>query len=158
MSRAPEPGPNGPVPQESIPRPALLALRTTTTSLAVLTLAQATFAGSFLSGRYEMLMVHRTNALVIAAVSLGQTALGVLIRGSGYGPNRLIWVPALVAAAVIGQTWLGFARVLGVHVTLGVLIVSGVLGVARWSWRTPLPPRTGHGRQTGAGESAGVAS
>lgn len=158
MSGTLEPRAQGSAPQGSTPRLPLLALRTTTTSLAVLTLAQATFAGSFLGGRYEMLTVHRTNALVIAAVALGQAVLGVLIRGSGYGPNWLIWVPALVAAAVVGQTGLGFARVLGVHVTLGVLIVSGVLAVARWSWLTPLPPRTGHARGTGADGRAGVAS
>ncbi|MFJ9690646.1 hypothetical protein [Kitasatospora sp. NPDC101183] len=142
-------------PQRPVPRGALLALRATSTLLAVLTLAQATFAGSFLTGRYEMLMVHSTNAMVLAALALGQFLFGAALRLLGYGPLWLVVRPLLVAVAIGAQIALGFSRVLGVHVTLGVAISISVAFLSTAVWQTPLPPRADRARNV---EPAGAAS
>jgi hypothetical protein len=53
-------------------------LRTVTTALAVDIFLQSVFAGRFLSGDYPQLRVHRTNAIVVAAVAVVLVVAAVL--------------------------------------------------------------------------------
>ncbi|MFE7594428.1 hypothetical protein ACFU6K_33990 [Kitasatospora sp. NPDC057512] len=128
-------------PAAPAPRWPLILLRTSTTLLALLALLQVMLAGSFLNGTYDSLKDHEGNAMVLATVVVLQLAVAVAVRWPGRGPLRPLWTTALLTAAVIGQITAGYARALGVHVTLGVLLVSGVLFGLVGAWRLPLPAR-----------------
>ncbi|GAB7188179.1 hypothetical protein ATKI12_8010 [Kitasatospora sp. Ki12] len=123
------------------PRWPLVLLRTTATALALLALLQVMLAGSFLNGTYESLKDHEGNAMTLATVVVLQLAVAVAVRWPGRGPLWPLWTTLLLAVAVTGQIAAGYARSLGLHVTLGVLLVSGILFVLAGAWRLPLPVR-----------------
>jgi hypothetical protein len=110
--------------------------RISITAAAVLLLDQAVFAGQFLSGELGALHLHRENATVAGVVVLVAAVTAIPLRWPGGGP---VW-PAVACFALFAlvavQIMLGFARVLTLHIPLGVLIISGALALAAWSWRT----------------------
>jgi len=124
-----------------IPRWPYLLFRGTTACLGILSVAQAAFAGSFLSGHYDVLMAHLVTAMVMVAVAVVQAVTTVFLRRAG-GPRSVLLVGLLFPLIVAGQGGLGMERVLSLHVPLGVFLVVGLLRLAAWAWRTPLPART----------------
>jgi hypothetical protein len=114
--------------------------RGTTASLGILSVAQATLAGSFLSGHYDVLMMHLMTAMVMVAVAVVQAVIAVFLRRAG-APRSVLLVALLFPLLLAGQAGLGMGRVLALHVPLGVLLVVGLLRLAAWAWRTPLPAR-----------------
>ena len=118
------------------PRP-VFAL--TSTVSAVMIFDQAVFAGQFLSGSYDALHVHRENATYAGISVLVSVVAAVLIRRPGGGP----WWPAIAGLGLFGlialQIALGFARVITVHVPLGVVIILGATALAVVSWRLAWP-------------------
>ncbi|MEV7602549.1 hypothetical protein AB0O91_34770 [Kitasatospora sp. NPDC089797] len=123
------------------PRWPLILLRVTATTLALLAVLQTMLAGSFLNGTYDSLKDHEGTAMTLATVVVAQLVVAALVRRPGRGPLWPLWTTALLTVAVIGQIGAGYARALGVHVTLGVLLVSGVLFGLVGAWRLPLPAR-----------------
>jgi hypothetical protein len=55
----------------------------------------------------------------------------------GGGPGWPLAVSAVLFAAVAVQIMLGYARVLALHVPLGVLIIVGIVELFMWAWRAP---------------------
>lgn len=115
------------------PRLSLWFLRVVTTVHLVLVLAQPVLAGLFLTGDVDAITMHGTIGSALAAVSLvliGLTLVYVLRRG------RLWVLPVTIALflAVGLQIGLGFARVLQIHVPLGVAIVTASALLAVWVW------------------------
>ncbi|MFD0402703.1 hypothetical protein ACFVHI_32025 [Kitasatospora sp. NPDC127121] len=131
-------------PAAAAPRWPLILLRITATTLAVLALLQVMLAGSFLNGTYESLKDHEGNAMTLATVVLCQLAAAALVRRPGRGPLWPLWTTAVLTVAVVGQIAAGYARSISVHVTLGALLVSGVLFGLVGAWRLPLPARADH--------------
>ncbi|MEV7802178.1 hypothetical protein AB0O28_04435 [Microbispora sp. NPDC088329] len=134
-------------------RPYLLC-RGTTAGLGALGVAQAVSAGSFLSGHYDAVTVHATTAMVMVAVAVVQAAGVVVLRRAG-GPRSVLLLGLAFPLILGGLTGLGMGRVLTLHVPLGVLAVVGLLRLAAWVWRTPLPARVqaaapAHDRPVGA--------
>lgn len=123
-----------------VPRWPYLLCRGTTASLGLLGVAQAAFAGSFLSGHYDVLRVHLVAAMVMVAVAVVQAVAVVFLRRAG-GPRPVMLLGLAFPVILAGQGGLGMGRVLGLHVPLGVLAVVGLLRLAAWVWRTPLPAR-----------------
>ncbi|MER7583626.1 hypothetical protein [Kitasatospora sp. NPDC097691] len=121
----------------------LILLRTTATALALLALLQVMLAGSFLNGTYDSLKDHEGNAMMLGTVVVLQLAVAAAVRWPGRGPLWPLWTTLLLTVAVIGQISAGYARALGLHVTLGVLLVSGILFGLVGAWRLPLPARAG---------------
>ncbi|MBP2707807.1 hypothetical protein JOL79_28905 [Microbispora sp. RL4-1S] len=117
-----------------------LLCRGTTAGLGALGVAQAVFAGSFLGGHYDALRVHSTTALVMVAVAVVQAAGVVVMRRAG-GPWSVLLFGLAFPVILGGLTGLGMGRVLTLHVPLGVLAVVGLLRLAAWVWRTPVPAR-----------------
>jgi hypothetical protein len=102
---------------------------------AVLLFDQAVFAGQFLSGSYPSLATHRENA-TYAGIAVVVAALAAIpIRWPGKGP----WWPMAVTFALFGliaaQIVLGFARVLAIHIPLGVSIIVLAVLLVVWAWR-----------------------
>ncbi len=139
--RSSAPSPAGP-PAVRLPR---LLLRATATGAGVLGLAQAALAGSFLNGHYEALLAHETTATALGGLLLLQLPVAALVRrGGGAAGVRGPWWPlgaaVLLLAAFGAQSGTGYERAVGVHVTLGVLLVSGLLFGLVGAWRLPLAP------------------
>jgi hypothetical protein len=115
--------------------------RISITAGVVLLADQAVFAGQFLSGSFVALHLHRENATVAGIVVFVAAVAAVPLRWPGGGP----WWPAVAClvllALVAAQIALGFARVLTVHIPLGVLIIAGAGWLAVWSWRAPTSER-----------------
>jgi hypothetical protein len=115
------------------------ALRAVTTVHAATLFTQAVLAGRFLSGDYDMLTAHAVNANVIVAVGLVQVVVAVLYWRPGRGPGWPAAVSAVLLVAEAGQAVLGYQRSLGVHVPLGVTLITAGLLLLVQVWR-PLPP------------------
>ncbi|MFJ3216684.1 hypothetical protein ACIPLC_12270 [Kitasatospora sp. NPDC086801] len=128
-------------PAAAAPRWPLILLRISATTLALLALLQVMLAGSFLNGTYESLKDHEGNAMTLATVVVCQLVVAALVRRPGRGPLWPLWTTTGLTAAVIGQIAAGYARSISAHVTLGVLLVSGVLFGLVGVWRLPLPAR-----------------
>jgi hypothetical protein len=117
----------------------LVALRVLATLHAAVAVTQPVSIGQYLSGGYGWLGVHGGGAggllltgLLLAAASIGYTVTGGRIWVALVGP--LLWLAEGV------QDGLGYARVLAVHIPLGVLIVAAALLLAVWVW-TPAAGR-----------------
>ncbi|MEU7875638.1 hypothetical protein [Dactylosporangium sp. NPDC049140] len=109
--------------------------RVAMSTAAVMLFDQAVFAGQFLAGTFGALPTHRANATYSGIAVLVAAAAGVLVRWPGRGP---LW-PALACLGLFGlialQIVVGFARMLTVHVPLGVSIIGLAAALAVWSWR-----------------------
>jgi hypothetical protein len=124
------PAPVGQPPARA-PRASLWVLRVVAVLVTLLVLLQPLFAGLYLSGSYDMLRGHEVNALVLSLVGLGQLVAAIVFwarRGRGW--------PALLALVLVVaeqvQTGFGYARLLGVHIPLGVAIVVGQVLLTAW--------------------------
>jgi hypothetical protein len=128
-----------PAETERRPRVTLWLLRITATLNLVLVLMQPVLAGLFLSGDVDAIDVHATVANTVAFVAMGHVGVGV-----AYVAARGRWwvLIALIAllAAIVGQAFAGYARVLELHIPLGVAIVTGAVLLAIWVW-TPAAAR-----------------
>jgi hypothetical protein len=112
-------------------------LRVTSSLSALLLFDQAVFAGQFLSGTFPALQTHRDNATYAGLAMLATAAGAALLRWPGRGP---LWplLACLGLFALIGaQIAIGFARLLVLHIPLGVLIIVGAVALSAWSWRFP---------------------
>jgi hypothetical protein len=110
-------------------------LRISATVAAVLLFDQAVYAGQFLSGTFAALQTHRDNATYAGLAVLATGICAVLLRWPGRGPLWPIFA-CLIQFGLVGlQIALGFARVLTLHIPLGVLIVLGWIHLTVWSWR-----------------------
>lgn len=123
MDRAPE------------PRWPRWIFRIASTVAAVMLFDQAVFAGQFLDGTYGSLHVHRENATFAGIAVLISAVAAVLLRWPGRGP----WWPILACVGVFGlvalQIVLGFARLISLHVPLGVTTILLAAALAVWAWR-----------------------
>lgn len=117
------------------PRWPYLVFRITSLVSAVMLFDQAVFAGQFLSGSYDALALHRDNATYAGISVLVSAVAAVLVRWPGRGP----WWPIAGSAGIFGmvalQIVLGFARVLGAHVPLGVATILLAVALTVRAWR-----------------------
>jgi hypothetical protein len=121
---------------------AQLVFRGAASAAAVLACAQPVLAGGFLQGHYSLLAAHRNAAMILAGAILLSLLAAVLVWRPGRGPGSL---PALCGVTLLlcgGQIGLGFARVLIIHIPLGIAVLALVVWIAVIGWRTPLPGRS----------------
>ena len=125
--------------------PAARPLRVAVLLHAALILAQAAFAGQFLGGDAAWVRVHEANAGIIQLTAFVQLILAILVWRPGRGPG---W-PALASLALLLaeelQMGFGYARLLGLHVPLGVAIfgttVAMLVGTRRLTRAEEPEPR-----------------
>jgi uncharacterized membrane protein YfcA len=117
------------------PRWPLWLFRVVVTVEAVLAFDQAVFAGQFISGDYGALNTHAANASVVGVVLLVEAVAALLLWRRGRGPG---W-PALAALGLFlltgAQIGMGYARILAVHIPLGVTIIALDVLMLVWCWR-----------------------
>jgi hypothetical protein len=122
-------------PPAQVSAPIRWTFRTVITLHALAAIGQAVLAGRFLSGDYEMLRLHFLNSQAVGGLAIAQVVAGVVYWRRGGGPA---W-PALASFALLAlepfQIAAGIKRVIGIHVPLGVLIVSATVVFAVWAWR-----------------------
>ena len=116
--------------------PRVLA-RAITAALAVLAVAQAVFAGSFLGGHYDALMLHAVGAKASVVLSVVQVIVLWFVSRTG-GPRWLVAVGALVTVLLVAEFASGDLRLTGLHVPLGVLLIAAILQLTASTWRLPL--------------------
>ncbi|HEX5114656.1 MAG TPA: hypothetical protein VFW65_05610 [Pseudonocardiaceae bacterium] len=115
--------------------------RLVVTTATVLLIGQPIYAGQFLSGTFGALHTHRENATAAGIAVLVAALAAIPIRWPGRGP---LW-PLLTSVGLFGlialQIVVGFARLLTVHIPLGVAIIvlAVLLTIWAWRWHEPLP-------------------
>ena len=125
----------------------LWLLRAVVTLFLLAVLAQPVLAGLYLSGEFDALAVHAAIAGVV--ILLAMVLVGAALLFWTVGRGRFWPLPVAVAAFLAAgfQTGFGYARQLGLHIPLGVLIVTAavLLAVAVWrpSMRRPRRPLWG---------------
>jgi hypothetical protein len=114
--------------------PVYLPFRVAVSVTAVLLFNQAVFAGQFLSGTFEALATHASNANIAALAMLATVVTAGLIKMEG-GP---LW-PTLASiglALLVGvEMVLGLARVIWLHIPTGVALIALTALLVRWAWR-----------------------
>lgn len=116
------------------PRITLWLLRVLVTVHMLAVCIQPVLAGLYLSGDFDALALHATNASILTSLSLLQLIGAVLFWLAGRGR----WWPALCAVVLFVaetlQIGYGYSRVLYLHIPLGVVIVCGsvLLTIGIW--------------------------
>jgi len=125
--------PSPPPPPTRRPRATLWLLRLTLTIHAVCVLAQPILAGRYLDGDYDAIGAHGLNGSVLPASGMvvGAAALAFWFAG-GAGWPLLAFAGLWLAEGL--QIGMGYARILAIHLPLGVAIVVVALWLAAWSW------------------------
>lgn len=121
----------------------LWVLRIAVTVQLLLVALQPVLAGSYLSGDFDALGLHGTNAGFVMLAGLLLLVCALVYWRAGRGPG---WVPAVAAglwAVEVLQTGFGYARLIGLHIPLGVTVVTGAVLLTVWAWR----PGARHARQ-----------
>ena len=133
--------PHAPVATSPVPPPvpgwAVWTLRALTTLVTALILVQPVLAGLFVTGDVGMLEMHSMTASILVAVIFLQLVAAILVWRPGRGPA---WPAGACAALFVTaelQSGMGYARLVAVHIPLGVLLfgLSVALLVAVWSPR-----------------------
>lgn len=97
-------------------------------------LAQAGLAGGFVTGEVALLDLHSINGNALFGTSAVLVAAAVLVVRPGHGP----WWPIVVSAALwllmTAQAVLGYARMVGLHIPVGVALMGLVSGLTWWGF------------------------
>lgn len=109
-----------------------------------LALSQPLTIGSYLDGVFSMVQVHGVLGSMLFLITMVAVvvAIGYAIAG---GRVWVVPVLGLITFIEMIQVGMGYARMLGIHVPLGVATVVAAVLVAWWSW-TP-GARQGRPRQ-----------
>jgi hypothetical protein len=96
-------------------------------------LLQAALAGGFITGQVSLLGLHSANGITLF-VTTGLLVVGsILVVRPGRGP----WWPIVFTTAlwflIAVQDWFGFARLIGLHIPIGVALMGLISGLAWWS-------------------------
>ncbi|MPY98712.1 MAG: hypothetical protein GEU97_12095 [Actinophytocola sp.] len=113
----------------------LLALRATVALSTACVLAQPVLAGGYLSGRFDFLGYHETNADIISTVLLVQAIAATAYLVGGRGSAVPLLITGVQFFATFVQLGMGYSRQLAVHIPLGVLLVILALHVCVWVFR-----------------------
>ncbi|HEY5822052.1 MAG TPA: hypothetical protein VIT20_08755 [Propionibacteriaceae bacterium] len=124
------------VPRRRLFRIALGCFRLLATLHALIALTQPLSIGNYLSGLYPWLRVHELVAIVVLLFGLLTGVASIAYALSG-GRVWVVPVCALFFFAEGTQIGMGHARILAVHIPLGVLIICTALLIAVWSWTRP---------------------
>jgi hypothetical protein len=121
------------------PRPVpLVLMRIVVTVHALAVFAQPVLAGQFLDGNAGMVKVHGGVAVLIELLGMIQIPVAVLLWRPGRGPLWPAGLSVVLFFVESMQVGFGYARMLALHVPLGVTIVGVMLLLLIWVWRPRL--------------------
>ncbi|GLY94271.1 hypothetical protein [Actinoplanes sp. NBRC 103695] len=108
-------------------------LRAVSVLVLIQVLLQAALAGGFVTGQVSLLGLHSANGTLLFLTS-GLLVVGaVLLVRPGRGP----WWPIVVATSVwlliTFQAGIGFARLIGLHIPIGVALMGLISGFTWWA-------------------------
>ncbi|MEV4413149.1 hypothetical protein [Catellatospora sp. NPDC049609] len=145
-SMPPVPGSAGSMP---VPGWAVWSLRGSASVVTALVLAQPVLAGLFVTGDVGMLEMHSMTASILVAVIFLQVVAAIVVWRPGRGPAWPIGASTALFVVAELQSGMGYARLVAVHIPLGVLLfgLSVALLIAVWSprvrrRRTPRTPES----------------
>jgi len=120
-------------PRTRRPRVTLWLFRLSLTLHTVCVVAQPILAGRYLDGDYDALSVHSLNGSILPASGMvvGAAALTYWLAG-GVGWPLLAYAGLWLAEGF--QIGMGYARLLSLHIPLGVTIVALALWLTVWVW------------------------
>ncbi|MGK3206664.1 hypothetical protein [Amycolatopsis sp. MEPSY49] len=101
---------------------------------AIAIFGQPVFAGSYLTGDYAMLALHRFGADLVFSIGLAQLVATALLWWRG-GPRWPFWASLLLLAGETAQYFAGLAGALDLHIPLGVALVTLAVVVLIAIWR-----------------------
>ncbi|MGH3924865.1 MAG: hypothetical protein ACRDSN_24950 [Pseudonocardiaceae bacterium] len=114
------------------PRLTLWLLRALALLLLPAVLTQPVLAGLYLSGEWDALGLHSAVAVLVAALSFFLLISSLLYWLGGRGRGRVVLAGALLFVAVVMQAGFGYARQLGLHIPLGVGVVTAAVLFTIW--------------------------
>jgi hypothetical protein len=82
-----------------------------------------------------MLGIHRGNGISVAIIGYAQLLVALLYWRPGRGPGWPVPLALGLSAAETLQIYLGFNRIIGVHVPLGVTIIATAALLTASVWR-----------------------
>jgi hypothetical protein len=134
------------------PRWPIVAVRALSVVVLLQVLVQAALAGGFVTGDVGLLDLHSVNGILLVLTTAALLPAAVLLLRPGRGPWWPIAFSVVLWWLVAVQVGFGFARQVGLHIPLGVTIMSLVSGFTWWSflYRGPGLPR-GRAEDRGAG-------
>lgn len=115
----------------------LWPLRVTSTLAATVYLFQAVSAGQFLDGDYGFLRIHQLGTTVADILMFAALVAAACLRWLAHG--RLTPFLAVLGAVLVsqGQAATGAARLVWLHVPLGVVLIGLVWAIAWSAWASP---------------------
>ncbi len=144
---APAPTAPGPV---TGPRITLVVLRIVVVLTTLLVLAQPFLAGAYLQGQFDALGLHELNANAISGLALIQVFAALAYWRIGRGAAAPVFAAVALLVLLIVQLSMGYARLMVVHIPLGVAIVGFAVTMIGRVFdkqasigRPPRAPRTG---------------
>jgi hypothetical protein len=148
---SPPEAPAAPTPAGQVPGWAVWSLRVIALGVAVLVFGQPVLAGLFVTGDVGMLRLHSTSAGFITTLAFLQFAAAILVWRPGRGPSWPIWASLAFFLAAEVQAALGYARVVGLHIPLGVLLFGFAVVMVIATWSPKLQVRRSRPRRRGTG-------
>lgn len=103
--------------------------------------SQPVLVGGYLDGNFALLAVHRLMGTLLVPVAILVAAAALLHIGLGRARLGLL---GAVVALFLGsglQIGFGYAHQLGLHIPVGIFLVTSGVVLAIWSW-TPRARRT----------------
>lgn len=113
----------------------LWLLRTLSLLLLLAVLAQPVLAGIYLSGQWDALGLHSANAVLVESLSFFLVFAALLYWLAGRGRGVVALTTAGLFLAVVMQAGFGYGRQLGLHIPLGVAVVTATVLFTIWVCR-----------------------
>ncbi len=124
-------------PAGRVPGWAVWLLRVLVLITAILVLLQPVTAGLFVTGDVGILGLHSAGHIFISLALMLQIVAAILVWRPGRGPSWPIWTTLGLFFMIEIQAGFGFARMLALHIPLGVLTfgLAVAMLIAAWSPR-----------------------
>ena len=96
-------------------------------------LTQAALAGGFITGDVNLLNLHSANAILLMLTATALVPAAILLLRPGRGPAWPIAFSVAFWWLITLQLGFGFSRQIGLHIPVGVAIMSLITGFTWWS-------------------------
>jgi hypothetical protein len=112
----------------------IIVIRSLALLVLLQVLLQAALAGGFITGDVGLLSLHSANAVLLVLTSAALLPATILLVRPGRGPWWPILVSVALWVAIVTQAGLGFARLVGLHIPLGMAIMGLIAAFTWWAF------------------------